>query len=64
MAIPPVRGIPVPANTRGTASGTDLSIQSLLWLHDHWPADFARVCAYFPFAEAVVWRRTFYGIGE
>ena len=53
--------IPVPDGPSGNATGIDLSTPSLLWLHDHHPADFARVCEVFPYAEAVVWRRKFYG---
>lgn len=56
------RAIPVPDGGSGaTSSGVDLSVKSLLWLHDTWPDDFRRLCEYFPFAEAVVWRRKFYG---
>lgn len=55
------RGIPLPPSSGHTATGIDLSEKSLLWLHDTFPDDFKRLCEVFPFAEAVVWRRTFYG---
>lgn len=55
------RGIPVPPSSGKSATGVDLSTPSLLWLHDTFPDDFRRVCEVFPFAEAVVWRRQFYG---
>jgi len=57
------RGIPLPPSSGKSATGIDLSTPSLLWLHDTYPEDFARVCEVFPFAEAVVWKRTFYGLG-
>jgi phosphoadenosine phosphosulfate reductase len=55
------RGIPEPPSSGHSATGIDLSTPSLLWLHDTFPSDFAKVCRVFPFAEAVVWRRSFYG---
>lgn len=39
----------------------DLSTKSLLWLADNHPDDFRRVCQVFPHAEAVVYRRKWYG---
>jgi hypothetical protein len=41
----------------------DLGARCLLWLHADHPEDFARVCAFYPFAEAVVRRREWYGKG-
>lgn len=57
------RGIALPPSSGKSATGVDLSTPSLLWLHDTFPDDFRRLCEVFPFAEAVVWRRTFYGPG-
>jgi phosphoadenosine phosphosulfate reductase len=54
------RNIPIPDGTTTAATGIDLSTPSLLWLHDHYPADFDTLCRVFPLAEAVVWRRKFY----
>jgi phosphoadenosine phosphosulfate reductase len=56
-----VRGIPIPESSKGSATGIDLSTPSLLWLYDNHPDDFARLCEFFPFAEAAVWRRRFHG---
>ena len=53
--------IPVPTGDSRTASGVDLTANSLLWLHDHHPDDFKMLCEWFPYAESVVWRRKFYG---
>lgn len=53
------RKIPIPESSGGNATGIDLSTPSLLWLHDNHPRDFVKLCEVFPFAEAVVWRRTF-----
>ena len=56
------RSIPLPPSSGKAATGIDLSTPSLLWLHDTFPRDFARICEVFPFAEAVVWRRKWYGV--
>lgn len=56
------RGIPNPSSSGRNATGVDLSTPALLWLHDEHPEDFRKVCEAFPFAEAVVWRRKFYGV--
>ncbi len=57
------RNIPVPEKTAGSATGLDLTLNELLFLYDRWPGDFKKLCAVFPFAEAVVWRRKWYGVG-
>jgi phosphoadenosine phosphosulfate reductase len=56
------QGIPLPPSSGLSATGIDLSVPSLLWLHDTYPEDFRRVCDVFPFAEAVVYRRKFYSL--
>jgi phosphoadenosine phosphosulfate reductase len=57
------RGIPVPEESQAaTRAGVDLSTPSLLWLHDKHPDDFRRLCRWFPYAEAVVKRRDWYGV--
>lgn len=58
-----LQGIPIPKNEGSNANGVDLSTPSLLWLHDNHPDDFKKLCEVFPYAEAVIWRRTFYGTG-
>jgi 3'-phosphoadenosine 5'-phosphosulfate sulfotransferase (PAPS reductase)/FAD synthetase len=55
--------IPIPDQGRKDAGGIDLTAPSLLHLHDHHPNDFQRILRYFPFAQAVVKRREFHGIG-
>ncbi|HZQ45959.1 MAG TPA: hypothetical protein VFC07_03025, partial [Verrucomicrobiae bacterium] len=59
-----MQNIPLPDAHQGNTSGVDLSTRSLLWLHDAYPDDFKLLCRYFPYAEAVVYRRKFYGIGQ
>jgi len=54
------RKIPIPQGSSGNATGIDLSTPSLLWLHDTHPNDFKKLCEVFPYAEAVVWRRSFF----
>ena len=55
------RNIPMPDGSGLNASGVSLIPAELLWIYDNHPNDFKKVCEYFPYAEAVVWRRTFYG---
>ena len=55
-----MRGIPKPPSTGDTA-GIDLTPRALNFLYETFPADFKRLCEYFPFAEAAVWRKRFYG---
>lgn len=54
--------IPLPDQSSGQATGIDLSTPSLLWLADNHPEDFQRLLAVFPFAEAAVRRREWYGV--
>lgn len=55
------RNIPIPESSGLNATGIALIPAELLWLHDTHPKDFQRLCEFFPYAEAVVWRRKFYG---
>ena len=57
------QGIELPDSAKGNATGVDLSAPSLLWLYDHHPQDFKRLTEYFPYAEAGIKRREWYGIG-
>jgi len=59
-----VRKIPLPPSTGEATSGIGLTVPSILWLHDVYPDDFQKLLALFPFAEAVVRRREWYGIGD
>lgn len=54
--------IPLPASSGLATTGIDLSTQELLWLHDHYPDDYERVINVFPYAEAIVRRREWYGV--
>lgn len=56
-----MRNLPIPESSGGTATGIDTSIKSILWLHDNHPEDFKRVLEHFPYIEAAVWKRKFYG---
>jgi len=65
------RGLPVGVGvlradnaSNGTSGTCDLTVNSILWLHDTQPDDYKKLVAVFPYCEAVVWRRTFYGIGK
>jgi len=53
--------IPIPKGTSAATNSIDLSPLNLLWLHDNYPDDFKKLLAYFPFAEAIVWRRKYFG---
>lgn len=55
--------IPVPDSEGSNANGVDLTVPSLLWLHDTRPDDFRAVSRVFPYVGAVVARRRFHGIG-
>lgn len=63
-----LRKIPLPevpnTNKNTVSSGLSLTNQSLLWLHDTYPEDFKTLCRVYPYAEAVVKRREFYGTGD
>lgn len=56
-----LRKIPVPPAENRYSTGVDFTDISLLWMADTFPADFRKVCEVFPYAEAVVWKRRFYG---
>lgn len=58
-----MHNIPLPDSSGGAMTGIGLATPDLLWLHDKHPDDFRKLVKIFPFAEAVVWRREFYGIG-
>lgn len=58
-----VNGIPIPETEKGAVtSGVGLDHGSLCWLHDSHPADFAKLLKLFPYAEAAIKRREWYGI--
>lgn len=55
------RGIPLPPSNGAISTGIGMGTKALLWLYDTYPNDFAKLCETFPFAEAVVYRRNWYG---
>jgi 3'-phosphoadenosine 5'-phosphosulfate sulfotransferase (PAPS reductase)/FAD synthetase len=57
-----IHGIPLPSSSGTAMSGVGLKVNDILWLHDQHPRDFARLLKLFPHAEAVVWRRKFFGL--
>jgi phosphoadenosine phosphosulfate reductase len=58
-----IHKIPRPPSSGGAMTGVGLAVPEILWLHDNYPDDYAKLIKVFPFAEAVVWRRKFYGVG-
>lgn len=58
------RNLPIPESSGRAATGIDFSTPSLCWLHETYPEDFKRLCNVFPYAEAVIWRKKWYGVGE
>lgn len=56
-------GIQPPRTPSGVVSfGVGLTHQSLTWLHDEYPDDYKKLLKWFPYAEAVLKRREWYGI--
>lgn len=64
-----LRKIPLPeqqgivGGRKARSSGVSLDHESLLWLHDTYPADFQTLLRVFPYAEAAIKRREFFGTG-
>jgi len=56
-----INNIPLPDSSGKSATGIDLSTPSLLWLYDKHPEDFKKLLQFFPYAEAVIRRREYYG---
>lgn len=60
-----IYNVPVPPSYDGVgsrASGVDLSTGSILWMHDKYPEDYLKIRSVFPYIEAVVKRRDWYGV--
>lgn len=55
------RNIPKPVDAGLQANGIDLVPSALIWLHDTFPRDFEILKSYFPYIEAAVKRREFFG---
>ena len=58
-----MNGIERPDGDGRNASGVDLSIESITYLHDHYHADYKKIEARFPFVGAIIKRRELYGVG-
>jgi 3'-phosphoadenosine 5'-phosphosulfate sulfotransferase (PAPS reductase)/FAD synthetase len=58
-----VHKIPLPESSGGAMTGIGLATPDVLWLHDKFPNDYAKLRAVFPFVHAIVKRREFYGVG-
>jgi phosphoadenosine phosphosulfate reductase len=59
------RKIPVPeSDGRKSAAGDDLSRPGTLWLYDRHRKDYEKMCRYYPFLPAIVYRRKWYGDEE
>jgi hypothetical protein len=56
--------IPMPVGSGRQTSGIDLSTPEVLWLHDEYPDDYQKLVKYFPFVEAIVYRRQWYGVTD
>ena len=54
--------IPLPESDGRNSSSMDLDPVNLIWLYDKHPEDFRRIQKVFPYVEAVIWRKKWYGI--
>ena len=54
--------IPLPSQEGGATGGVGLNHDSLCWLHDNHPEDFAKLLKWFPYAGAAVKRREWFGV--
>lgn len=54
--------IPLPKSSGRSATGVDLSVPSLCWVHDNYPDDFEKILQWFPYATAAIARREFFGV--
>lgn len=58
-----VNNIPLPkAEAGAVTTGVGLDHDSLCWLHDDHPEDFKKLLRWFPYAEAAIKRREWYGL--
>lgn len=57
-----INNIPMPDSEGKNANGIDLTAPAVLYLHDKYPDDYQKVLQLFPFAEAIVKRRDWYGV--
>lgn len=57
-----INQIPLPPSFGHQTTGIDLTPPSLLWLHDNYPDDFKTLCQTFPYAQAAIYRRDWFGL--
>ncbi len=57
------RDIPLPPARGDEANGIGLSGPNVLWLYDNFREDYERVRAVFPYVEAIIRRRDWFGVG-
>lgn len=53
--------LPLPESDGRNSSSIDLTAPSLFWLYDHHRDDFERICTWFPYARAIIYRREWFG---
>lgn len=61
------QNIPLPKQESSTAAGNagvSLQVQEVLWMHDNYPADYEKIKAAFPYVDAIVARRDFFGLTD
>lgn len=58
------RRIPLPAAAKSDADGYGLDHRTVLWLYDNHRADYECIRVHFPYIEAIIKRREFYGKAE
>lgn len=59
--------IPLPKQEDSTSAGNagvSLQVQEVLWMHDNYPADYEKIRAAFPYIDAIVARRDFFGLTD
>jgi hypothetical protein len=58
-----VNNIPIPeAEPGAVTTGVGLVHDALCWLHDRHPADFQKLLKWYPYAEAAIKRREWFGV--
>lgn len=57
------RKLPRPPNDGRASGGVDMTAESVLFLHDRYPADYAKLHDFFTFVGAIERRRHWHGIG-
>lgn len=53
--------IPVPDQSQADNAGVSLAVKEVLWFFDNRPRDYETIRSYFPYVEAIVLRRAWFG---